>query len=30
MHNQESVQENETHWIICDFEIKANHLISAR
>ena len=30
MHNPESVQENETHQILWDFEIQTDHLISAR
>ena len=30
MHNPESVLENETHKVLCDFEIKTDHLISAR
>ena len=30
MHNQESALENEMHKIFLDFEIKMNHLISAR
>ena len=29
MHNPESVLENETHKIHLDFEVKADHLISA-
>ena len=30
MYKQESVQENETHKILWDFEIQANHRIPAR
>ena len=30
MHNAESVRENETNQILCDFEIQTDHLISAR
>ena len=30
MLNQESVQENETHNFLWDFEIQTDHLISAR
>ena len=30
MHNPESVQENETHKLLWDFEIQTDHLISAR
>ena len=30
MLNQESVQENETHKILCNFVIQMDHLISAR
>ena len=30
MHNPESVMENETHKLLWDFEIKTDHLISAR
>ena len=30
MNNPESILENETHKILCDFEIQTNHLISAR
>ena len=30
MHNPESVLENETHKILCDFQIQTDHLISAR
>ena len=30
MHKLESVQENETHKILCDFEIQTDPLISAR
>ena len=30
MKNQESILENVTHKILCDFEIQKNHLISAR
>ena len=30
MHNPESVLENETHKLLWDFEIKRDHLISAR
>ena len=30
MHKPESVLENETHKIFWDFEIKTDHLISAR
>ena len=30
MHNPESVQENEMHKLLWDFEIQTNHLISAR
>ena len=30
MHNQESIQENETHKIQEDFEIQTDHWISAR
>ena len=29
-HNQEPVQDNETHKVIWDFEIQTDHLISAR
>ena len=30
MYNPESVQENETHKILWDFDIQADHLILAR
>ena len=30
MHKPESVLENETHKILCDFEIQTDHLIPAR
>ena len=30
MHNSESVQENEKHKLLWDFEIQMDHLISAR
>ena len=30
MHNPESVQENETHNLLWDFEIQTDHLISTR
>ena len=30
MHNPTSVLENEMHKLLCDFEIQADHLISAR
>ena len=30
MYNPESVLENETHKVVWDFEIQANHLILAR
>ena len=30
MHNPESVQENETHKILWDFQIQTDHLITAR
>ena len=30
MYNPESVQDNETHKIVCDFEIQTCHLIPAR
>ena len=30
MHNQESVQKNETHEILWDCEIQTDHLISTR
>ena len=30
MHNPESILRNETHKILCDLEINADHLISAR
>ena len=30
MYNQESVQENEVHKILWDFEIQTDHLISAK
>ena len=30
MHNSETVQENETHKILWDFEIQTDHLISAK
>ena len=30
MHNPESVPENETHKLLWDFDIQADHLISAR
>ena len=30
MHNPASVLENETHELLCDFEIQTDHLISAR
>ena len=30
MHDSESIPENERHKVIRDFEIKTNHLISAR
>ncbi len=30
MHNSESVPENETHKVLWDFEIRTDHLISAR
>ena len=30
MHNPESVLENETHKILCDFEIQTDHQISPR
>ena len=30
MHKSESVQENETHKIVWDFEIQIDHLIPAR
>ena len=30
MHNPASVQENETHKLLCDFDIQTDHLISAR
>ena len=30
MHNPESVQENETHKLLCDFEIKMDQVISVR
>ena len=30
MHNQDSVQENETHKLFWDFKIQTDHLISAR
>ena len=30
MHNPESFLENETHKILCDFEIQTVHLILAR
>ena len=29
MPNQESTLENETHKLLCDFEIQTDHLISA-
>ena len=29
MHNPESVLENETYKVLCDFEIQKNYLISA-
>ena len=29
MHNLESVLENETHKLFCNFEIQTDHLISA-
>ena len=28
--NPESILENETHYILCDFEIPTDHVISAR
>ena len=30
MHNPESVLENETHPILCDFDLQTDHLILAR
>ena len=30
MHNLESVLENKTHKVLCNFEIQADYLISAR
>ena len=30
MHKQESILENETHKLFCDFEIQTDYLISAR
>ena len=30
MHNPAIVLENETHKLLCDFEIQTDHLISAR
>ena len=30
IHNPESVMENETHKLLCDFDIQTDHLISAR
>ena len=30
MHNVESVLENKTHKLLCNFEIQTDHLISAR
>ena len=30
MYNLESVQKNETHKLLCDFEIQTGHLIWAR
>ena len=30
MHNQESVLENKTYKILCDFKIQSDHLIPAR
>ena len=30
MHNLESVQENESHKLLWDFEIQTDHLISTR
>ena len=30
IHNPESILENETHEILCDFEIQTDHLILAR
>ena len=30
MHNPESILENETHKLLCDFEIQTYHQISAR
>ena len=30
MHNPASVLENGTHKLLCDFDIKTDHLISAR
>ena len=30
MHNVQFVQENETHKVLCDFEIQTDHLISVR
>ena len=30
MHNPESVLKNDTHKVVCDSEIKTNHLISVK
>ena len=30
MQNPETVSENETHKVLCDFEIQTDHLISTR
>ena len=30
MHNSESVEENGTHKLLCDFKIQTDHLIFAR
>ena len=30
MHNPESFLENETHNLLCDFDLQTHHLISAR
>ena len=30
MHNPESLQENETHKLLWDFQLKTDHLLSAR
>ena len=30
MYNLESIQENEMHKLLCDFEIQTDHLISIR